>query len=167
MTKKKNLSNVVLMPAVEGISRKLALRREKCVDQSISRGQTTINIPGNTYMGIVSKVKNVFGYGNVRTNTLFMRKNQAAIMATSDQTHVRISFVAANSWVKAAQKDLNAITTNQLRFIAAKNDLSKTIKGVSARGYQTMSGWMKAIAFAIDNNHETLPVDHVLPDFDA
>lgn len=168
--KNKKLSNVQLAYAVEGISRKLALRRETCVEKKLEVGGNgfhKMTIPGHTYMGVTSNIVNVHGYGQVRKNRLFIRKSIVAPIYTSEQLDNRAYFVQANAWVVAAQQDLMAITTNQQRFYAARADLSKKIEGVSLEGYQKMRGWMCAIAFRLLANGKTLPANHILPEFDA
>lgn len=166
----KRLSNVLLMPAVEGISRKLALRRETCINKVITVGgdekTAQIIIPGHTYMGVVNRTKNVIGYGSVSTNRLFMRKPIAAQALTQAQSQVRINFTRAKAWVDAAMKDLAVIASNQAKFVAAKNDLTKTIEEVSAAGYQGQRGWMMGVAYALQAA-DKLPQDHNLPAFDA
>lgn len=167
----KKLSNVQLAFAVEGISRKLALRRETCIEKSVNKGglgdvtKATV-IPGHTYMGVVSRMRNVNGIGQVRQNFLFIRKSMAAVPLTSEQVDQRAYFGAGIKWVKAAWSDLNAITQNQMRYKAAREDFSKTIEGVSAYGYKNMRGWMSAIAIRL-KAADKLPQTHVLPDFDA
>ena len=167
----KKLSNVVLMPAVEGISRKIALRRETCVEKYVNIGHlgdnsTAVNIPGTAYMGVVSRMRNVNGVGQVRQNFLFIRKSTAATEPTSEQLDQRAAFQLGLKWVKEAWTDLSAITTNQLRYKAAREDYSKKIEGVSAYGYQNMRGWMSAIAIRLKKAGK-LPETHVLPEFDA
>lgn len=164
----KKLSNVVLMPAVEGISRKIALRRETCIKKDVAVGllNNVKEIPGTTYMGVVSRMRNVNGVGQVRQNFLFVRKSTQEPMLTSEQIDQRANFAAGVQWVKAAWSDLNAITTNQLRYKAAREDYSKKIEGVSAYGYQNMRGWMSAIAIRLKAAGK-LPETHVLPEFDA
>lgn len=167
----KKLSNVVLMPAVEGISRKIALRRETCVEKKVRVGklgtvQDALKIPGTTYMGVVSRMRNVNGVGQVRQNFLFIRKSIVAPDLTSEQLDQRANFAAGVKWVKAALVDLNAITQNQMRYFAARADYSKKIQGVSAYGYQKMRGWMSAIAIRLAAA-DKLPENHVLPEFDA
>lgn len=164
----KKLGNVSLIPAVEGISRKLALRRETCTQKTLQRGiQGEIVIPGHTYMGVISKSVNVIGYGSANRVNLFMRKSTILSPATAGQVQTRSYFAAARRWVVDAQEDLSVLTANQAKFVAAVNDLSKTIKGISARGYQSMNGWMMGIAFAILKDGEELPSNHALPAFDA
>lgn len=167
----KKLSNVVLMPAVEGISRKIALRRETCFEKNVNVGslgtaQDAMKIPGTTYMGIVSRLRNVNGIGQVRQNFLFFRKSMQAPTLTTDQLKLRASFSAGVKWVKDAWSDLEAITVNQQRYIAARADFTKKIEGVSAYGYKNMRGWMSAIAIRL-KAADKLPQTHILPDFDA
>lgn len=167
----KKLSNVVLMPAVEGISRKIALRRETCIQKNVNVGdiqdeKDALKIPGTAYMGVVSRLRNVNGVGQVRQNYLFIRKSIVAPTLTSEQLDQRRYFAAGVKWVKDALVDLNAITQNQMRYKAAREDYSKKIAGVSAFGYQKMRGWMSAIAIRL-KAADKLPETHVLPDFDA
>lgn len=167
----KKLSNVVLMPAFEGISRKIALRRETCIEKDVNVGklggvQDALKIPGTTYMGVVSRMRNVNGVGQVRQNFLFIRKSIVAPLLTSEQLDQRAYFAAGLKWVKDAWSDLNAITQNQMRYKAAREDYSKKIQGVSAYGYKNMRGWMSAIAIRL-KAADKLPQTHVLPEFDA
>lgn len=167
----KKLSNVVLMPAFEGISRKIALRRETCIEKNVNVGdlgdvQDALKIPGTTYMGVVSRMRNVNGVGQVRQNFLFIRKSIVAPTLTSEQLDQRAYFAAGLKWVKDALVDLMAITENQLRYKAARADYSKKIQGVSAYGYKNMRGWMSAIAIRL-KAADKLPANHILPDFDA
>lgn len=168
----KELSNVVLMPAFEGISRKIALRRETCLEKNVNVGhlgnekKDYLKIPGTTYMGVVSRLRNVNGVGQVRQNFLFIRKSIVAPTLTSEQVDQRANFAAGLKWVKDAWSDLAAITENQLRYKAARADYSKKIQGVSAYGYKNMRGWMSAIAIRL-KAADKLPQTHVLPEFDA
>lgn len=168
----KKLSNVQLAFAVEGISRKLALRRETCIEKAVNVGglrntPDQMKIPGHTYMGIVSRMRNVNGIGQVRQNFLFIRKSMVAAPLTSEQLDQRAYFGAGVKWVKDAWSDLNAITQNQQRYKAAREDFSKTIEGVSAYGYKNMRGWMSAIAIRLKAADKLPASSHVLPDFDA
>ncbi len=168
----KKLSNVQLAFAVEGISRKLALRRETCIEKSVNVGslggvQDAMKIPGHTYMGIVSRMRNVNGIGQVRQNFLFIRKSMVAAPLTSEQIDQRANFSFGVKWVKDAWTDLNAITQNQMRYKAAREDFSKTIEGVSAYGYKNMRGWMSAIAIRLKAAGKLPESGHVLPEFDA
>ena len=168
----KKLSNVTLIPAVEGISRKLALRRESCYGKKVYHNgyaaQTTIEVPGTTYMGVINQAKKLNGVGTVVTNRLFLRRASVAPESSENQMAVRQAFSNAAPWVNAALRDLSALTANQLKYKAAREDYNKKIAGVSAYGYQNMRGWMFAIAMALvlDPDAE-LPSNHQLPAFDA
>lgn len=166
----KKISNVSFMPAIEGISRKLALRRETCINKDVNVGGQPANkkvIPGQTYMGVVTRPVNIIGVGTVQRSTLFMRKPMNAPVATSATLLRRVNFAKAKIWVDAAMQSLEVVSANMAKFIAAKADLSKTIKGVSARGYQSERGWMFAIAYAILKQGGQLPQNYALPEFDA
>ena len=166
----KKMSNVSFMPAIEGISRKLALRRETCINKDVNVGGHSANkkvIPGQTYMGVVTRPVHVIGVGTVQCSTLFMRKPMNAPVATTATLQRRVNFAKAKVWVDAAMQSLEVVSANMAKFIAAKNDLSKKIKGVSARGYQSERGWMFAIAYAILKQGGQLPANYALPEFDA
>lgn len=169
MATRKKISNVDLMPAVDGISRKLALRRETCYDKSILKGGDSnkqIVIPGHTYMGVISKDVRLIGYGTVKRNRLFMRKPMNEPSPTQEQSFRRTYFTQGTGWTREALKDLTVIAANQRKFLDATKDLTKTIAGVSAAGYQNMRGWMSAIAIQLAAESK-LPTTHALPDFDA
>ena len=133
----KVLSNVVLMPAVEGISRKLALRRETCTNKEIAKGGDQLKkiiIPGKTYMGISSYTRNVFGVGQVRKNLLFMRKAVSAQVPTAAQIAGRSRLIAAHEWALLAGRDLQASAWNVAQFRACLDDANKTVYGISVHG---------------------------------
>lgn len=169
MATRKKISNVDLMPAVDGISRKLALRRETCYDKSIAKGgdeNKKIVIPGNTYMGVITKDVRLIGYGTVKRVRLFMRKPMTEPSPTQEQSFRRTYFTQGTQWTRDALKDLTVIAANQRKFLDATKDLTKTIAGISAAGYQNMRGWMSAIAIQLAADSK-LPTTHALPDFDA
>lgn len=171
----KKLSNVSFITGIEGFSRKLALRRETCIDKIGIKGDgaTTLYsdanlvIPGNDYLGVTEREVNVIGVGKVKRHTLFIRKAQDYVMPTTAQNDQRNNFSDVMKWVYAAQHDLTVISANQAKFVAAVNDLTKKINGVSAYGYQSMAGWMRGVAFGMLRAGQTLPQNHQLPDWDA
>lgn len=158
------------MPAVEGISRKWARRKDVCVNKSIALGSSLTNkveIPGQAYFGSVSKTVTVNGYGPVVKNTLFMRKPIYLGDVTDAQLTQRELFAAALAWTNEALYNLSAIAVNEARYKAALADFTKTINGVSAKGYQGMKGWMSAVAIATKKATGSLPQNYQLPEFDA
>lgn len=164
----KKLSTISFMPAVDGISRKFALRKETCTTKELSRGNSELTIPGVAYMGASVRNVSIVGYGPVAKNVLFFRRPMAKPVPTARQLEVQARFQQVNQWVLAAFEDLSAMAINITRWRDAKADLTKTISGVSARGYQTMSGWMKGVVHAYVVDHEgSTPSGHTLPNFDA
>lgn len=167
----KKVSNVQFMPAVEGISRKWALRRETCVDKSYLRtsgtGDNGLKIPGKAYMGSLQRTTNYIGIGPVQQNIFFMRKPMKAHALSASQIQTRAFFPQACIWSAAAFKNITALAHNRELFVQAKADFTKTISGVSAYGYSSMRNWMTAIAFAICKDGGTPPANYELPAFDA
>ena len=166
----KKMSNVSFMPAIEGISRKLALRRETCINKDVEVGLRPGNkkvVPGQTYMGVVTRPVNVIGVGTIQRSTLFMRKPMNATVADNATLKRRTDFAYASDWAKNAMTSLEVASANTAKFLAAKEDFSKKIKGISAYGYQSPRGWYFAIAYAIRKDSGVLPQNYALPDFDA
>lgn len=166
----KKMSNVSFMPAIEGISRKLALRRETCINKDVEVGLRPGNkkvIPGQTYMGVVTRPVNVVGVGTVQRSTLFMRKPMNKPVETAAVLKRRVDFAYASEWAKGAMESLEVVAANQQKFLTAKEDFSKKIKGISAFGYQSPRGWYFAIAYAIRKDNGSLPENYALPNFDA
>ena len=150
----KRLSNISYMPVVEHISRKFALRKETVSRNGISNG----------YMGAGVRYKVVDGE-SMKVNFFFMRKNARTSALSAKEIEGQNRFVNAQKWVKDANEDLGAITDNQIKYRDCRYN-GKTIKGISAKNY-SMRGFMFAVAYKMLKNSETLPVDHILPSYDA
>lgn len=168
----KNLSNVGFVLPVERVSRKFARRIDTASNKTATISNTgsaekKTKLPVKSWIGASSKDVEIFGYGTHTRNTIIVRTKARTSLAMAAELSNRSHFTEARKWVRDAQMDLMAITPNQQKFAAAKEDLSKRIKGVSLRGYKTVNGWMFAIAMAIQKDGQALPVDHLLPAFDA
>lgn len=171
MATQKKLSNVEFITGIESVSRKFARRIDTAANKYVAKGEfvsgsapsvdSTV-VPGQAFFGNVSRVVQVFGIGNVRKNTFFVRKPFAAKAATQSQIAVRERMIAAKAWVDAAMESLEAISDNQAIFLQCKNDFTKSVWGVKTIGYQTMRGWMMACAIAKLTTGETLPTNHKL-----
>lgn len=159
---KKVKSNISFMPVVESISRKFALRRETCVEKKI--GDKVV--APIKYMGSGTRTVKVAGYGAVNKNYFFMRKYQRTSPISEDEQQARINFTAVSKWVTAAMKSLQSLTQNQEKWLQASEDITKKIHGVSAAGYESMRGWMFAVAMALKTDDVPLPQDYALPNFD-
>lgn len=160
----KRLSNITFIPVVEHISRKFALRKET-VSLKPFRGDATTQVQVSTgYMGAGVRSKVVDG-SSMLTNYLFMRKNPRTSAPSASELQARAAFTACQQWVKDAQEDLGAITDNQIKYHDCRYS-GKTIQGISAKNYG-MRGFMFAVAMKIRKSGGTLPVDHILPAYDA
>ena len=156
----KKISNITFMPVVETISRKFALRKEKCSLKSNQQGETACLM----YMGSGTRKKK-FNGTMVTQNYFFMRKNPRTSVASSTELDIREAFKAGNAWAVAARKDLTAIAINQQKYLQSQNE-HKKIKGYWAGDY-TISGFLRAVAISMAINGEELPQNHQLPAFDA
>ena len=164
--KQKRVSNVGYILPIESISRKFARREDTCAARVNNTGGPNYMIPQRSWIGAAAIERTIHGHGKVVKNVIVVRRFGRASLPKAAELTNRSNFTIATEWVRAAQKDLMAISTNQSRWFAAIEDFSKTIEGVSARGYQTMRGWMVAVAMAVKKAQTTLPADHILPNFD-
>ena len=144
-------SNISYMPVVEGISRKFALRRETCSNKTV--GNKIIAAKG--WMGGSVRTYNLGGYGKVSKNVFVIRKFGSIIPASTSQVQVRHIFEMANKAVSTQLKDLMQMTTIQNLYIGGLSDLTKTVAGVSVKGY-TYRGWVTAVDFARKKADPTL-----------
>lgn len=166
----KKLSKIGYMNPVESISRKFVPRRMTS-RAATSQGGIPVGpgyiLPKVKWFGAAVQERKVQGYGIVTKNIFVCRQYGRQSLAQAEELSNRGNFVVANRWAVLAFKDLMAQATNIDRWDEAINDFQKTVKGVSAKGYQTTRGWVVAIAMAMLKKGETLPTDHILPAFDA
>lgn len=164
----KKLSKIGYMNPVEQISRKFVPRH------MTSRAAQSSSLPGPGYIlpkvkwfGAAVQERKVQGYGTVTKNIFVCRQYSRESLPKAPELMNRGNFAVAQKWTTLAFKDLMAQGTNIQRWLDAINDFSKTIEGVSAKGYQSTRGWVFAVAMAILGGGGTLPADHILPAFDA
>lgn len=159
----KKLNTIGYAYPVESVSRKFALRKEKL---------GTVPYRGGTY----AKMLNAFMGASVRKvrvdgalidrNVFWVKKGYRNSPLTQREHQIRNAFTQGVAWVQEAMHDLGAITSNQMKWSESLHT-GKKIKGCSARDYTYVQGWMNAIAIKIKLDGETLPANHILPDFDA
>ena len=137
----KKLSKIGYMNPVEQISRKFVPRHmtSRAAESSALPGPDYI-LPKVKWFGAAVQERKVAGYGYVTKNIFVWRQYGRTSLAKARELSNRSNFVIANRWAVAAFKDLMAQATNIQRWIDAINDFSKTIEGVSAKGYQTTRG---------------------------
>lgn len=156
----KLLSNISYALPVEQISRKFARRKDTCSFKTVGGGPGYV-IPPVRYMGASVRTCKINGFeGQITKNIFYVRTAPTPSVVTTEQIEIRSHFAAANKWANAAQKDLMAVTSNQQTYAQCCEDFSLRVAGVSARGYQTMTGWLKAIAFAMLSEGQIPPQDH-------
>lgn len=160
----RNFNTIGYNPMVESVNRKFARNIDTCVPKAIPGNRT---LPGQLYMGAYTREVNLAGIGPVKKNTMFLRKPYKPAARTSAQLDVRLAFKSATTWARDARKDLSVLAANQEKWKTASANRSKTIKGVSAYGYQSMLGWMTAIAFQCAVQDGNVPTTGALPAFDA
>lgn len=163
MSNVKNLNNIGYAYPVESVSRKFALRKEKLGLQPYRNGLQAKTIPA--YMGGSVRKVRVDG-ALINRNIFWVRKGYRTTLKTQRENQIKAAFIRGTEWMREAQHDLGAITTNQLKWAESLRTGSE-IKGYSARNYTYMNGWMSAIAIKMVLDGETLPANHILPDFDA
>lgn len=163
----KKLSKIGYMNPVESISRKFVPRHMTSRAADANPVGPGYILPKVKWFGGAVQERKVQGYGIVTKNIFVCRQYGRASLPQARELMRRSNFALANQWAVGAFKDLMAQAQNIQRWVDAINDFDKTIKGVSAKGYQATRGWVVAVAMAILAAGETLPKDHVLPAFDA
>ena len=168
----KKLSKIGYMNPVEQISRKFVPRHmtSRAANANGSKGIPVgpgYILPKVKWFGAAVQERKVAGYGTVTKNIFVCRQYGRESLPQASELMNRTYFAQAKKWSDLAFKDLMAQATNIQRWMDAIGDFNKRIQGVSAKGYQTTKGWYFAVAMALLNDGETLPADHVLPNFDA
>lgn len=166
----KKLSKIGYMNPVEQISRKF-VPRHMTSRAATSQGGIPVGpgyiLPKVKWFGAAVQERKVQGYGTVTKNIFVCRQYGRQSLPLAGELTNRANFSVAREWVRLAFKDLMAQGTNIQRWLQAIDDFDKRIAGVSAKGYQTTSGWCMAVAMALLGAGKTLPADHILPAFDA
>lgn len=153
-------ANISFQPVVESINRKFALRKEKCSLHNVG-GRLTIQPTG--YMGAGTRKHNINGYGWVKTNYFFMRKNARSTAISQDEIVARSNFTAVAKWVTVLMKNLATLTANQEKYEQCVANQYAKCQGVSAWGYAGMRSWVFAVGMAILADGDSLPQDYALP----
>lgn len=160
----KRFSTIGFTPMLESVNRKFARRIDTCYNKEVSKGlyggDSSIKLPGNTYMGCSTRQVNVIGVGTVAKNIMFFRRPMNEPLVTSAQLTNRTNFSETSTWVTERVKNLSVIANDRQKFLEAKADISKKIKGVSAYGYSArggMYGWLFAIGMAYLKAGDDLP----------
>lgn len=157
---KKKFSTIGLSPMVESVNRKFARRIDTSYNKRVPKGldgNNNISIPGNTFMGCSTRDVNIIGVGNVKKHIMFFHRPMNEPVPTQAVLNARTNFSETVEWANTRVKDLSVIANDRQKFLEAKADFSKRIKGVSAYGYEGMRGWMFAIGMAYLKAGQDLP----------
>lgn len=109
----KNPKIAFIMP-VESISRKMTIRKETCANLQ-SKTKTKYKWFGAAVLNTPNKA------GEGARNIFIVRKNSRTSAYTADETAAKIRFTAVAALVKARSKDLSHISTDQVNFLAQKD----------------------------------------------
>lgn len=156
----KRFSTIGLSPMVESVNRKFARRIDTSYNKTFPKGLNGNNetaLPGNTFMGCSTREVNIIGVGTVKKHIMFFHRPMNEPVPTAAVLAARTNFSDVSEWANLRVKDLSVISNDRQKFLEAKADFSKRIKGVSAYGYEGMRGWLFAIGMAYKKAGQDLP----------
>lgn len=157
---------------IESIDRKLALRREKAVSQTIQSGTNnhSVYIPGVKYMGGFTRTYAVAtGSGKrelIKVQYMNVRKYGRSSAASVAEITLRNNFRTVSQGVAELMQDLTQITQIQQKYLAALADVTKRMNGVSVKGYATLRQWVFAVQYAGLKASESYDVTQFPANFD-
>lgn len=154
---KRSIHTVAFMPAVEGISRKWARRKDTCAEVTNQQGQKHVK----TFFGSGVRTK-IFNGEMVQQNYLFLRQAARITPVSADEIKQRSNFSKASKWAKLATTSLTVLSQNQVKYVESKHDKTKRIQGVWAGDYG-FRGFCFAVAMSMLGKGTTLPEDGELP----
>lgn len=149
-------------PVVEQINRKFCPVNKKCA--VVSAGPVALEAAN--YMGGGTRVTYRMGLGSVRKNYFFYRENARSTAVTINEATARDKFKQGVQWAIAADKDVSAITANQIKLATlAENPAAYILvdgEPMYGTGY-SRSGFMRAFGIKAATAG-VLPQDHNLPE---
>lgn len=136
-------ANIGYQPIVEEVSRKFVPRKETCTAGG-KVGPAVVETSG--WMGGAVRKSYRAGLGACTRNYLVIRANSRESVVSQKELDARGLFGDAVKGRNHIMRDLGQVVRVQDLFVAAKQDLSKVINGVSAEGY-TFNGWIMAVQY--------------------
>lgn len=141
-------SNISFDPVVESINRKFVKKSIKCKDVSGNLGRVgPVFVEAVSYMGGATRTSSRGVLGNCKRNYVFFRDGYRTTAITPAEQARQLNFAKAAAGRNAIFMDLSQVTRLYEMIAEAKNDPSKTVNGVSMRGY-TARGWVMAAQYA-------------------
>lgn len=150
------IGSVTYDPSIESISRKFVRRAIKC-----ARGKNLL--PAKYMGGSVRSSMYIGVQGKVKQNVLFVRENARSTAPTLDEVKARQNFTKGVKWAKEAMMDPGAITSNQISFLALKDNPNLQVNGIYFKGVGSISGMLKRYAIITLGNEDELPTNHIMP----
>ena len=136
-------ANIGYQPIVEEVSRKFVPRKETCT----AGGKVgPAEVAASGWMGGAVRKSYRAGLGACTRNYLVIRANARESVTSQKELDARVRFADAANGRNHIMRDLGQITKVQELYVAAKDDRSKVINGVSAEGY-TMQGWIMSVQY--------------------
>lgn len=143
-------SNISYDPMIESVNRKFTQRANKC---SKPTTEGPVALGGVRYMGGATRNGFRGGLGSCSRNYMFFRDGYRDSVVTAEEMDRRVRFAKAAAGRNYIIKDLSQVTTVTNLWIQAKDDTTKTINGVSTRGY-TYRGWIMAVQYkGLEGDH--------------
>lgn len=137
-------ANVGYQPIVEEVSRKFVPKKQTA-RRSTKVGPIMVAEAGWMGGGVRTSYRSELG--ECKRNFLIIRVNSRQSEISDAELVARTNFGQVAPAIPDILSDLTQITRLQRMWIEAKDDQTKTVNGVRARGY-TMRGWMFAVQMA-------------------
>lgn len=135
-------NNINFMPAVESMSRKFVPRKETCGNKTVGKKL----IKGKGWIGSAVRQGYAAGYGPYSKNFVVIRKHARTTALSTTEMQGQSRFSAASKILYRQKRDLAQAGILRLMWLAAREDTAKTVKGVSAAGYD-FNGWIFAVDY--------------------
>lgn len=135
-------NNINFMPAVESMSRKFVPRKETCGNKTIGKKI----LKGNGWIGSAVRQGFAAGYGPYSKNYVVIRKHARSSALSTDEMQAQSRFSATAKILHYQRRDLAQQSVLRDMWLEAKEDITKTVKGVSAAGYSWL-GWIFAVDY--------------------
>lgn len=136
-------ANITYDPMIESINRKFTQRANKC-SKPTTEGPVTLG--GVRYMGGATRKAFRGVVGDCARNYMFFRDGYRDSVVTAEEMDRRVRFAKAATGRNYILKDLSQVTTVSNLWVEAMHNPTKTINGVSTRGY-TYRGWIMAVQY--------------------
>lgn len=156
-------NNINFMPAVESMSRKFVPRKETCGNKTVGKKL----IKGKGWIGSAVRQGYAAGYGPYSKNYVVIRKHARTSALSTEEMQGISRFSAASKIAYFQRHSLDQAAVLRQMWLAAREDTTKKVKGVSAAGYDYY-GWIFAVDYKrLKDGEEQSAVKTFPTEFDA